>query len=102
MAPEIWTQHMQQEGFAHYGIKSDVFSVGMVALDMATLEQAARRDNTTLRNRIAIVSEKYSRDFTSWLSSCLAQEYDARPSLEEALSRAIVCRDDVTVIPGFR
>eukprot|EP00743_Colponemidia_sp_Colp-15_P005115 GILK01005505.1.p1 GENE.GILK01005505.1~~GILK01005505.1.p1 ORF type:complete len:636 (-),score=101.26 GILK01005505.1:368-2242(-) len=99
MAPEVRAQFVSGESGARYGPKADVFSVGMVVLDMATLEQGGR-DLANVRERMSGASGHYSAEFMQWLTSMVEQDPSRRLSMEEALQQAIECKSMVTFVPG--
>eukprot|EP00743_Colponemidia_sp_Colp-15_P005879 GILK01006320.1.p1 GENE.GILK01006320.1~~GILK01006320.1.p1 ORF type:complete len:298 (+),score=32.96 GILK01006320.1:46-939(+) len=100
MAPEIYASCESRECTALYGPNVDVFSVGMVVLDMATLEQGRTRDAAHIRERMSRASMHYSEEFMQWLTAMLEEDPNRRISMEEALQQAIECKSMVTFVPG--
>eukprot|EP00742_Colponemidia_sp_Colp-10_P003948 GILJ01004209.1.p1 GENE.GILJ01004209.1~~GILJ01004209.1.p1 ORF type:complete len:582 (+),score=60.74 GILJ01004209.1:1184-2929(+) len=91
MAPEIRMEYERGESQARYGANCDVYSVGMIALDLATMSfaQQRKRDEHSVLLQIRELESKYSPQFLRWLEGLVCHNVQSRFTISSAVIAAV-------------
>lgn len=92
LAPEIWNKEL-------YDYKADVFSLGVLLFELATLKRPFEAENAIeLYNKVQNIevpriSQQYSEDLNFLTEKCMVKEQALRPSVNQLLNSRTVRRN---------